>query len=161
MPVFGVFKSVTLLEKKKKDYLFSVQLFLPPENAPLAEARVSVEFCITESKYVGNAHFLTSSDDVLIRQKSNERILCTDLVSWLRLIAKAGPSVRDSNLVLQNKALHPSLRSGIFFQARSGVWPYLKKIWRLGKQNYLLPAGGLLWARVVSVPRGSYPTGNC
>lgn len=136
-------------------------MFLPPENAPLAEARVSVEFCITESKYVGNAHFLTSSDDVLIRQKSNERILCTDLVSWLRLIAKAGPSVRDSNLVLQNKALHPSLRSGIFFQARSGVWPYLKKIWRLGKQNYLLPAGGLLWARVVSVPRGSYPTGNC
>lgn len=110
--VFIVFKFVILL----KSYLFSVQLFLPSENSTLAEAccSVSVEFCIIGFKYIGNAQFLASAN-ILIRQRSNKNIPCTDLVSWLRMITEAGQLVRRNNSVLQNKDLHPPIQSDLFF----------------------------------------------
>lgn len=115
--------------KKKKEFIY-----LEDDCFYLlkAQLRAAAGFCLPESKDVGNAHFLTSSDDVLVRQKSDKRILRTDLASWLSPMAKAGPSVRDSNVALQNKkVLQPSLRSDGFFQARSsssvGFWPSLGK----------------------------------
>lgn len=115
--------------EKKKEFIY-----LEDDCFYLLKAQLcaAAGFCLRESKDVGNAHFLTSSDDVLIRQKSDKRILRTDLASWLSPMAKAGPSVRDSNVALQNKkVLQPSLRSDGFFQARSsssvGFWPSLGK----------------------------------
>lgn len=102
MPVFSVFKFVTLLRKKKKEFIYLADDCFYLLKAQL---RAAAGFCVPESKDVGNAHFLTSSDDVLVKQKSDKRILRTDLASWLSPMAKAGgPSGRDSNVALQNKS---------------------------------------------------------
>lgn len=75
MPVFSVFKFVILPrreKKKKKEFIYLADDCFYLLKAQL---RAAAGFCLPESKDVGNAHFLTSSDDVLVRQKSDKRIL--------------------------------------------------------------------------------------